>query len=361
MSKIRQRTKNLIIAGLVGAISMGVIASGGAIYMINHQAEEQKKIRIEYETKMKETEKLLINQDAEMKKVVVTTKVLPAGIALSENDLKIIQITKEDAPVNTVESKKDLIGKIIKIDVGENTPLIQSLVFEEEATPNDLREQEYNVMTLPTKIEKGQFVDVRITFPTGEDFIVLSKKKISDVSGATVWYNVNEAELLAMSSATVDAYLNSATLYATTYTDPFMQDKAIENYPINLNVIDLIQSDPNVLKKAIESLKKSVRKKLELNLSQMDEADKMKVKNDSSIVQQRVTEGSISNNPNNGVTLDSQKTQKSEFDNSDNTQITLDEIEPVHKGEIVQSINSEEDQVAVDGKQVDVFDQPLVK
>ncbi|WP_438350947.1 SAF domain-containing protein [Paenibacillus sp. FA6] len=301
MSKIRQRTKNLIVAGLVGAISMGIVASGGAIYMINQQANDQRLLRVDYESKLKEAEKLLQDQQAIMEKVVVTSKELPAGVELTEEDLKIIQIPETEAPANMVHSKNDLIGKILKIDVGVNTPVMNSIVFEEGVTPNDLRAQEYNVMELPTQIRKGQFVDVRISFPTGEDFIVLSKKKVNDVSVTTVWYNVNESEILAMSSATVDAYLNSAKIYATTYVDPFMQDKAIENYPVNLQVIDLIESDPNVLVKASEQLKKSVRRNLELNLSEMNETDKVRIENGDVILQQRVANNQLTNQKNNNT------------------------------------------------------------
>jgi hypothetical protein len=361
VSKLRQRTKNLIVAGVIGAIAMGIVASSGAIYIINEQADDQKLMRAAYETKLKETEKLLQDQQAVLKDVVVTSKELSAGVELTENDLLIIEMPETKAPANTVHSKEDLIGKIVKINVGVNTPLISSMVFEEDVTPNDLRALEYNVMELPTKIKTGQFMDVRITFPTGEDFIVLSKMKVIDVAGTTVWYNVNESEILAMSSATVDAYLHSAKLYAITYADPFMQEKAIANYPVNLKVIDLIQSDPNVLEMAREQLSKTARKKLELNLLQMNETDKMKFDNGSVILQQKVTNTQLTNRLNTEEVNGNQGIQQT-FNNpsvpTDNNGYVNDQVP--EEG-ILQPSMTAEDQAANEQKQLDVFEQPLVK
>jgi hypothetical protein len=276
VSVIRQRTKNLVVSGIVGALVMGVVSTGGAAYMVNQQANEKKALRAEYENKIKDAEQLLKEQQATKKKVVVASKDLVAGVKITEGDVKIVDLPETGAPQNNLTDITDLVGKVVKIDVVQNTPLIGSMVFQEGATPSDLRSQEYNVMILPTKLEKGQFVDVRISFPTGQDYIVLSKKKVKDLSGTTVWYEVSESEILAMSSATVDAYFNGAKMYATTYADPFMQEKAIPNYPINLKVIDLVQTDPNVLERAKQSLNEWARTKLDKSIEETDEAKKTK-------------------------------------------------------------------------------------
>ncbi|MHA0855276.1 SAF domain-containing protein [Paenibacillus sp. CMAA1364] len=284
MSKLRQRTKKLILSGMIGALVMGILASIIAIYIFNKQAKDHQLLRIAYERELNEIKENIYDQQSLLQKVVVTSRKVPAGVTLTKDDLKIIQIPDTQSPDNIIHTQDELVGKIMKLEVGLNTPIIHSMVFEEGITPQDLRAQEYNVMQLPTTIRKGQFVDVRISFPTGEDFIVLSKKKVNNVSGTTVWYNVNESEILAMSSAMVDAYLNSAKIYANTYVDPYIQEKAIINYPLKVEVINLIESNPNILLKAREQLQMAARKNLELNLSKMNETDKMQVKNNSMLL-----------------------------------------------------------------------------
>ncbi|MGV2887626.1 SAF domain-containing protein [Paenibacillus taichungensis] len=367
---IRQRTKNLIVAGVVGAVAMGAISSVGGVYLFNKHSSEQKALRAQYETQLADAEKLLQQQQATMKSVVVASKELGNGAKLTDADLTTIEIPEKDAPTNLIQNKKDLIGKVVKIDVGKNTPVIASMVFDEGPTPRDLRNQEYNVIVLPTKIQKGQFLDVRITFPTGEEFIILSKKKVQDYSGTTVWFNVSESEMLLMSSAIVDAYLHGAKISSVTYVDPFMQDSAIPNYPANVKVIDLIQSNPNVLETAKETLRKIARTTLESNLSQISEADKTRIQNGSLILQQQVANNQMTNQQNNqaitGVQTQSGNNNPGTTSGTSSPPDTTSgsgingNSDVVPKDQIVQP-NDAADKSANEQKQQDVFEQPLVK
>ena len=67
--------------------------------------------------------------------------------------------------------------------------------FEEGITPHDLRNQEFRLIE-PSKLDKDEFVDVRVKFPTGQDYIVLSKKKVKDLANGTIWYEMNEKRFL---------------------------------------------------------------------------------------------------------------------------------------------------------------------
>ncbi len=277
MSIIRFRMKNKIYAGVIGGLIVAILSSLGYIFLINYQSKQLKMIKAEYEIELTTAQQALQEQQAVSSKIVVTIGDLKAGDTISSKQLTTAFVSRKGAPTNAIADPKQLIGKIIKIDAGKGTALTPAMVYAEGATPKDLRSREYSVLELPGKLKKGDFVDVRIGFPNGSDYIVLSKKKVEDLSGTTVWYNINESELLAMSSAIVDAYLQGARLYAISYADPYMQEKAIPNYPANTDVINLIQSDPNVLEKATLQLSKEARATLDMNLSRMSETDKAKV------------------------------------------------------------------------------------
>ena len=98
--------------------------------------------------------------------------------------------------------------------------------------------------------------------PNGQDFIVVSKKEVEiPVVGDTdsldtIWVNLSEDEILHMSSAIVDAAkINGAKLYATKYTEPGMQNAATPTYVVSAEASALLQSDPNVLESAMESIR----------------------------------------------------------------------------------------------------------
>ncbi len=379
MSIIRFRMKNKIYAGLIGGLIVAILSSLGYIFLINYQSKQLKMIKAQYEVELTSAQQALQEQQAISSKIVVTIGDLKAGDVISSKQLTTAFVSRQGAPTNAIADPKQLIGKVIKIDAGKGTALTPAMVYAEGATPKDLRSREYSVMELPGKLKKDDFVDVRIGFPNGSDYIVLSKKKVEDLSGTTVWYNINESELLAMSSAIVDAYLQGARLYAISYADPYMQEKAIPNYPANIDVINLIQSDPNVLEKATLQLSKEARSTLDMNLGRMSEADKAKVS--GAAVSQTSSESaadaaSRESNGNSGTyTQDSVVSETPALQSSPSASSTNPVTDPAAQGtdeskppaDIVTPI----EQKAVpatsnsgshtDQKAQDIFEQPLVK
>ena len=68
--------------------------------------------------------------------------------------------------------------------------------------------------------------------------------------------NLSEDEILHMSCAIVDsAQVKGAKIYATKYTEAGMQKAATPTYPINESTSKLLQSDPNILEKAMTEIR----------------------------------------------------------------------------------------------------------
>ena len=100
--------------------------------------------------------------------------------------------------------------------------------------------------------------------------------------GAGSTLEVLEDEILSVSSAIVDAYLENAKIYAIPYLDEHMQDKAIETYPLKENVLALLKEDPNVVNKAKYVLEQRNRLALENSLDALLDAEKEAVKSGNS-------------------------------------------------------------------------------
>ena len=151
---------------------------------------------------------------------------------------------------------------IAKISMNKNTVITRGAVDKgDSTTANDVRKQEYNVIVLPTQIQTGDYVDIRIAMPTGQDYIVVSKKEVTipEIAGIpsedTIWMNLAEEEILTMNNAIVEAFrTEGAKLYATTYTEAGIQEAATPTYPVNKEVLTLVNSDPNIVQKAKDGL-----------------------------------------------------------------------------------------------------------
>ena len=157
----------------------------------------------------------------------------------------------------------DSVPIVAKVDMNANTLITTDLISRgDSVVQDDVRKQEYNVVILPIDLTTGDYIDVRLMLPNGQDFIVVSKKEVEiPVLGDTdsldtIWVNLSEDEILHMSSAIVDAAkINGAKLYATKYTEPGMQNAATPTYVVSAEASALLQSDPNVLESAMEAIR----------------------------------------------------------------------------------------------------------
>lgn len=151
---------------------------------------------------------------------------------------------------------------VAKVDMSKNTILTRELVAKaDNLSSDDVRKQEYNMIVLPTQIETGDYIDVRLSLPSGQDYIVVSKKEVTipDVAGVpsedTIWVNLSEAEIIMLNNAIVEAYrIDGAKLYANIYTDPGMQTAAITTYTPSREVAELINDNPNIIDRAKSEL-----------------------------------------------------------------------------------------------------------
>lgn len=147
---------------------------------------------------------------------------------------------------------------VAKIDLKAGTILTKDmLTTSSEQVTNDLRRQEYNMLSLPTDLVDGDFVDVRIRFGNGQDYIVVAKKQVTipEIAGApaegVITINLSEDETISMSSAIIETYqLSTAEMYVTRYTDPGMQVAATPTYPVNAEALNLMDSNPNIVEEA---------------------------------------------------------------------------------------------------------------
>lgn len=165
----------------------------------------------------------------------------------------------EDGEFRREKEFVDILGTpyIAKININQNTIITSDMLALGELLTDDIRKQEYNAVVLPTDLTSGDYIDIRMMLPNGQDFVVLSKKMVElpmingMESESTIWLEMSEDEILTMSCAIVEAYrINGSKLYATKYKDPGYQVAAEITYPISAEVEQLIKSDPNVTERA---------------------------------------------------------------------------------------------------------------
>lgn len=198
---------------------------------------------------------------ADMKKVYIVSENIKSGEEVSYDKLLQKAVSNSVIPENALSV--ELTEKTIaKIDLNAGTIITNNMVQEsDEKTTSDLRKQEYNMVILPSQIQNGEYIDIRLRLSNGVDYIVASKKKVEipmvngvDSSNSII-INMNETEIMVMSNAIIEAYIDQGSLlYATTYVEPGMQTSVIPTYVPSGTVQSALNSNPNIEQEAKNAL-----------------------------------------------------------------------------------------------------------
>lgn len=274
--------------------------------------------------------------------VVVCKRDIIQGEVITEDMVNVVdKINKNTVPNGALTSKDQVVGSVAKYNIAANVPVLDTM-FTSEIVAADIRSQEVNTVLMPTDLNTDDYVDIRIMFPNGTDYVVLAQKKIENIVGSTFWINIGEDERLLLNSAIVDSYLNQGSkLYATKYTDATSQtnlseeatttakgyvteeiDKELEtlqtadadeftekmfdliikyknfasaatriteNYQPNSQVMNLMKTNDNILDQAKAKLSEESRRVIENGLSNYKSANEENYSNIVSGAQQSIT------------------------------------------------------------------------
>ena len=198
-------------------------------------------------------------------------------------DIKVGEILEEDVNVTlqSVVTKIDGYVYIDSSDLGKQAIVnietgipITTNMLSDIVIADDTRIYDTGAVTLMSDQTDYDVVDIRIMFPDGSDYLLLSKKSISNVNMETNRFNMmlNTEEIMRYTCALVDAYCVTGTkIYTVRYIEPNLQEAGIPNYPIRAYVINLMQADPNVATLAEKTMETTARDSLEDSLSSLSE------------------------------------------------------------------------------------------
>lgn len=184
----------------------------------------------------------------QVKTVAVLNKNIKSGSVITPADYTLQSVNGATAPADAVGGIATNNDTVAKIDLTTGTVLATSMLTTQDAkNTKDLREQEYNMISLPTNLVTGDYIDIRLQLPDGGDYIVVSKKTVQRANASTVWLKMTEEETLVMSNAIIEYYIMAGSkLYATRYTDPGSQEASTPTYYPNNTVIELINSEKDI-------------------------------------------------------------------------------------------------------------------
>lgn len=299
-SRISRAKKKKLTTILICVLVIG-IAFGAAYFFSIRQ------IKNNYEIKNRALEE----QYNAVQKLAYTAKTdIPAGSAVTEDNVSLVTISSS-MDKNLYISKDDL-GKIAVVDITAGQAVNKNMIGSDLVS--SLRECQYALFTLNSNLKIDDFVDVRIMYPNGENYTVLPKKCVKGINHETndIYFWLDEADIMDISSAIVDVYMHEGTiLYTTKYIEDG-QNALEKTYQPSEDVMAAIANDPNIVEEAVSRLNASMREAIESRLSAAE--------GDNATTKKVDLSGVISSGQDTSNNDENESTPDSSSDNSDTTQ-----------------------------------------
>lgn len=175
-----------------------------------------------------------------------------AGDAVDVQNLERITIPSSVDNDQYVHDITEIEGRVFKVAVNPGTTITSNMTMA-EPIEDDMRDRDIVLDRLTVGIQEGDYIDIRITMPYGDDYVVLSHKRVYGLGEATVKLYLTEFEWMQYQGALIDYYLNQeygCTIYGDRYIEPGIQSAAIKYYTVPSNIAKLIQKDPNIIQDA---------------------------------------------------------------------------------------------------------------
>lgn len=191
-----------------------------------------------FKTKADELEATI---DTNTHNVFVANEEIRMGDVITEEKLRVeSQLLTNASGIFTEEN----LGTKALVNIPKDAVMYAaySSAKEQESTA---RLVEYTCMYLSATLNKGDYVDVRIRYQNGEDFSLLAKKQIEEISIAAKSCHliVNARELQMMASAIIDANEFNAVIYCVKYMSPSVQEATEITYPARAEILSVLYPD----------------------------------------------------------------------------------------------------------------------
>ncbi len=228
--RLRKKQKKIVVAMLL-FIS---VASGIGTFVLIQKREYQNQINAEQS-----------KNDKIVKSILVPKEDIKQGTRLMENMFETDNISFS-LDTDMLISSKDF-GKFAKTDLIAYQPVLDTQVYETKID-DSVRIEQFNMFMLQPDLKEHHTVDVRIALPNGENYLILSKKKIEklDKENNILWLALDEEEISLISSAIVDGYITGSKIYVNRFVDSEVQESLTPNYIPRKDVLELLEENVNL-------------------------------------------------------------------------------------------------------------------
>lgn len=233
--------------GLIAAVVVFVLLNIGQFLFWKNTNES---VAEQYTSEIANLEQTIAGYGSEVTVYTVTSAV-KAGDEIEPDNIEPMKMYSSLMTDQYVTDTTLIEGKYFKIAVAPGTPLMNNMVMDEELD-DSMRDRDIMLDRLTVGLHEGDYIDIRMTMPYGDDYVVIPHKRIYAINDGTIKLYLNEYEWNVYQGALIDYYLNKqygCTIYGDKYVEPGLQQEARAFYAVPTNIAALLQKNPNIIDK----------------------------------------------------------------------------------------------------------------
>lgn len=172
-----------------------------------------------------------------------------SGAEIKETDLVAVSVPASTLSEASITDPSQLIGKFYKVDVKPGTILSADMLMDEDNLQREKYSLDILLTSLPVGTVEGDYVDFRLLIPNGENYIVMSHKRLEMIYDNMVTIKITEEERWLWDAALLDLSLYQqygCVLYCTKYLEPGLDTDMVAMYPVQHDQEEMIAFNPNI-------------------------------------------------------------------------------------------------------------------
>lgn len=171
-----------------------------------------------------------------------------SGNKIMDSDLVEVSVPQSTISTASITNRDQLIGKAYKVDVQPGTILSWDMLMEEDELSG--KKKFWKTITLtsvPVGTLPGDYIDLRIIIPSGEEYPIISKLYVQAISETSLTVQFSEEENACFNAALQDMgnYEGMCLIYCTKYIEPG-NDNTISFYPVQYEMENYVRYNPNI-------------------------------------------------------------------------------------------------------------------
>ena len=171
-----------------------------------------------------------------------------SGNPILETELVPVSVPVSTLSESSIEDINELIGHYYRVNVNPGTILSKDMLMDEYDGTKEKYPREITLTSVPVSTMVGDYVDLRIMLPNGEEYVIFSHKQIKRMYETTLTFFMSEEENAILNSAIQD-YGNYGTytlIYAMKYLEPGNDTDTVAFYPVQHEMENFLRFNPNI-------------------------------------------------------------------------------------------------------------------